>query len=348
MRKQLLIGVLAGVLFVSACGDDDDDAASETTAPTVDTADPAETTIPGTDAAPGTTGSPATTEAPATTEPPATTETSGTTTSDTVAGEGAARIVSISPALTEILFAIGAGDQVVAVDDFSNYPAEVLELPNELSGYEPNIEAIAAYEPDLVVASTQDVVAPLEALGIEVFVGPSAPTLEDSYTQMEQLGALTGHIGDAAEVIANMQSDIQAIIDEAPELEAPLTVYHELTTDYYSADSTTFIGQAYALLGLQNIADQVEGDNGGYPQLNAETIITDDPDLIFLADTKFEGQTLETVAARPGWDAIAAVQNGDVFEMDDDIASRWGPRFVDYMQQVADAIEQAAAVPAGG
>ena len=94
------------------------------------------------------------------------------------------------------------------------------------------------------------------------------------------------------------------------------------------------------MLGLQNIADAAEGDTG-YPQLNAETIIAADPDLIFLADTKCCGESLETVAARDGWAEITAVVNGNVFAMDDDIASRWGPRVVDYAQQVADAVEQA-------
>ena len=102
----------------------------------------------------------------------------------------------------------------------------------------------------------------------------------------------------------------------------------------------------YSQLGLRNIADQAEGDTG-YPQLNAETIIAANPDLIFLADTKCCGESLDTVRARDGWADIAAVANGNVFAMDDDIASRWGPRVVEYMQQVADAAEQALA-PAGG
>ena len=142
-----------------------------------------------------------------------------------------------------------------------------------------------------------------------------------------------------------MQTDIDEIVAATPVPDVPLTLYHELDSSFFSADSTTFIGELYGLLGLQNIADQAEGDSGGYPQLNAEFIVSANPDLIFLADTICCGETLDTVSARPGWDAIAAVQNGNVFEMDDDIASRWGPRVVDYLADVSAAVQKAA-VPA--
>ena len=150
---------------------------------------------------------------------------------------------------------------------------------------------------------------------------------------------------NVAELVAQMQTDLDGLVASLPTSEVPLSVYHELSADGYSASSATFIGQVYELFGLRNIADAAE-DISGYPQLNAETIITADPDLIFLADTKCCGESLATVSARDGWDQIAAVQNGHVFAMDDDIASRWGPRVVEYAQQVHDAVEQAL-VPAG-
>ena len=256
------------------------------------------------------------------------------------------RIVSLSPTHTEILFAIGAGDQVVAVDDFSNYPAEALELPNELSGFEPNIEAIAAFEPDLVVLSGDGAVAQLDELGIATWVGSAATGFGDTYVQIEQLGAATGHVGDAAELVSSMQIRIGELVADAPDTETPLTYFHELSPDLFSTTSDTFIGQQYELLGLVNIAgssDDTEGNQ--FPQLNAEVVIESNPDLIFLADTKCCAETADTVGARPGWDAIAAVQNGNVIEMDDDIASRWGPRIVDYMEAIAVAVEQAS-IPA--
>ncbi len=256
------------------------------------------------------------------------------------------RVISLSPTHTEIMFAIGAGDQVVAVDEFSNYPAEALELPNDLSGFEPNVEAIAAYEPDLVLIGGDftGLGAQLDELGIAWWDGPAATTLDDTYAQIEQLGATTGHIAEAAELVAQMQTDIDEIVASAPTLEQPLTIYHELDSTLFSADSSTFIGELYGMLGLQNIADAAEGESGGYPQLNAEFIVSASPDMIFLADTQ-AGETTATVAARPGWDAVAAVQNGNVVEMDDDIASRWGPRVVDYLAVVAAALDEAA-VPA--
>ena len=253
-------------------------------------------------------------------------------------------IISLSPSGTELLFAIGAGDQVIAVDDYSNFPAEALEKPHELSGYEPNIEAIAALEPDLVVLADPTVQPQLEALGIAVFVGSAPATFDDLYTQIEQLGAVTGHIGEAAELVGQMQTDIAAAVAAAPAPAEPLTYYHELDPTFYSVTSNTFIGQVYSLFGLTNIADGVEEGND-YPQLSAEYIVSSAPDLIFLADTKCCSESAATVAARAGWTEIPAVANGSIIEMDDDIASRWGPRIVDYIAAVAAAL---ANVPAQG
>jgi len=235
---------------------------------------------------------------------------------------------------------------VIAVDEQSNYPAEAAAVMTDLSGYTPNVEAIAGYDPDLVVTSGDDeLTAQLEAVGIPVWSGESAATFDEAYDQIEQLGAATGHVGEAAELVGQMQTDLEALAADLPTSETPLTVFHELSADGYSAASDTFIGQVYALFGLENIADAAD-DGTGYPQLNAETIIAADPDLVFLADTKCCGESLETVAARPGWADMSAVVNGNVFAMDDDIASRWGPRVVEYAQQVHDAVQQAL-VPAG-
>jgi iron complex transport system substrate-binding protein len=327
--RPFLAGAIAGLTLVAAaCGGDDDAGSSATTAATEASAARA----PETNAA-----------APTTDGSTASTESDGTApTGDDVP----MRIVSLSPTHTETLFAIGAGPQVIAVDDQSNYPPEAAAVQTELSGYTPNVEAIAGYEPDLVVTSGDDTLTgQLEAIGLTVWAGESATTFDEAYTQIEQLGAATGHVGEAAELVAQMQTDLDGLVASLPTSEVPLTVYHELSADGYSASSATFIGQVYELFGLRNIADAAE-DISGYPQLNAETIITADPDLIFLADTKCCGESIDTVSARDGWDQITAVQNGHVFAMDDDIASRWGPRVVEYAQQVHDAVEQALA-PAG-
>ena len=248
------------------------------------------------------------------------------------------RIVSLSPTATEMLFAIGAGDQVEAVDDQSNFPADA--PVTDLSGFEPNVEAIASYEPDLVVYSTEpgDLGAALDGLGIPALVQPAATTLDDVYEQIDQLGRATGNDSEAEDVVDGMRAEIDSITGSIEPLSEPVTFYHELDDTYYSVTSSTFIGQLYSLVGLRNIADEAKGAGGGYPQLSAEYIIDADPDLIFLADTKCCGQSRKTVAKRPGWDRIAAVRNGGVIPLDDDVASRWGPRVVEYLRQIAKAV----------
>jgi iron complex transport system substrate-binding protein len=248
------------------------------------------------------------------------------------------RIVSLSATATEMLFAIGAGDQVTAVDDNSNYPPEA--PTTKLSGFEPNVEAIAGYEPDLVVYSNDpgDLQKSLDALKIPALDEPAAADLDDAYAQIEQLGTATGREHEAAEVVAGMKEDVAGVLDSLPETPEPLTYYHELDDNYFSVTSKTFIGQIYSLLGLENIADAADKDGSGYPQLSAEYIVKADPDLIFLADTKCCHQSAQTVAARPGWGLIAAVENGGVVPLDDDVASRWGPRIVDFLQTAGDAV----------
>jgi iron complex transport system substrate-binding protein len=252
------------------------------------------------------------------------------------------RIVSLSPTATEMLFAIGAGDQIVAVDDQSNYPPEA--PTTKLSGYEPNAEAIASYDPDLVVYASDlgDVATALDRLAIPAILEPAADDLADVYGQMLQLGTVTDHRAGARKVVGRMREAIPQIVDTAL-LPGHPTYYHELDDTYYSVTSSTFIGKIYAMLGLENIADAADNDGSGYPQLSPEYIIDADPDLIFLADTKCCGQSTDTVAKRAGWDAISAVRHGDVVELDDDIASRWGPRIVAFMRTVADAIRRVGA-----
>jgi iron complex transport system substrate-binding protein len=248
------------------------------------------------------------------------------------------RIVSMSPTATEMLFAIGAGGQVAAVDSNSNYPKEA--PTTDLSAYEPNLEAIAGYKPDLVVYSDDpgELAAGLGKLGIPALAQPAAKGLEDTYAQLDQLGRATGHVGEAGQLTATMRAEI-AKITAASRPERPLTYYHELDKNLYTATSKTFIGQLYGQLGLKNIADAADKDASGYPQLSAEYVVKADPDLIFLADTKCCGQSAKTVAGRDGWDQITAVKSGGVVELDDDVASRWGPRVVDFLKTVAAKVE---------
>ena len=250
------------------------------------------------------------------------------------------KIVSLTPTATEMLFAIGAGPQVVAVDDQSNYPAGVPQ--SDLSGFKPSAEAIAAKDPDLVVLSNDidKIVSQLGALKIPVLLTPAAASMDDTYKEIGQLGVLTGHRDEAEALHQQMTADIDKIVKSVPARAKPLSYYYELDPTLYTVTSKTFVGSVFAMFGLTNVADAADpgGAKGGYPQLSPEALVQDNPDTIFLADSKCCQQSPRTVAARKGWNAITAVRKQQVYALDDDIASRWGPRTVDLVQAVADAV----------
>ena len=250
------------------------------------------------------------------------------------------RIVSLSSTATEILFAIEAGEQVEAVDDQSNYPAEAPK--SDLSGFQPNVEAIAARNPDLVIYHFDpgDLADSLEKLGIPALMQPAAVQLEDTYQQISDLGLATGKTEEAEDLVESMKKEITEVLETVPEFEDPPTYYHELEQTYFTLTSKTFAGEIYSLLGLENIADAADTEGSGYPQLSAEYIIDADPDFIFLANTKCCAQSSETVAQRPGWGNMKAVTGDRVVELDDDVASRWGPRVVDFLEAAAEAVSE--------
>ncbi|HEX5594603.1 MAG TPA: ABC transporter substrate-binding protein [Micromonosporaceae bacterium] len=255
------------------------------------------------------------------------------------------RIIALAPTMTETLFAVGAGKQVIAVDDQSNYPPEAPK--SDLSGFTPNAEAIAAKNPDLVVITNNinKISDQLTELKIPVYLADAPATLDDAYQQILDLGRLTGNAEEATDLVQRMKDDIAKLVKDLPQRSKKLTYYHELDPNYYTVTSKTFIGSLYALVGLENMADPADADGtaGGYPQLSQEAIIKANPDLIFLADTKCCEQTPETLKARPGWDTITAVKNNQVVVLDDDIASRWGPRVVDLVRAIVDAVSKVPA-----
>lgn len=246
-------------------------------------------------------------------------------------------IVSLSPTATEMLYAIGAGSQVKAVDSYSDYPPTAPRT--QLDGDTPNVEAIAQYKPDLVIMSddTRSIDHQIEALGIPVISTPAAVNLGQEYAQFDELGQATGHLSQAKAEVSKVKGQIAQIVASVHKPVHPLTYYYELDQTYYSATSSTFIGQLLGLLGLHSIADSAKGAAaaGGYPQLNGEFILKANPDYIFLADTLCCAQSLATVAARPGWSNMSAVKGGRVLGLNDDIASRWGPRVVVLLSQIA-------------
>ena len=251
------------------------------------------------------------------------------------------RIVSLSPSATEDLYAVGAGSQVVAVDDQSDYPKQAPRT--KLSGFTPNVEAIASYHPDLVLISNDDgLTDALAKVGIKTLLEPAPDTVAQAYEEIRQIGAATGHAPAAAKVVRGMEKQLTALIRSVPKRSRHLKVFHELSPDFYSATSSTFIGRIYKLFGFRNIADAADSSHTGYPQLSPEYIISANPDIVVLADDVCCGQSPKTVAARPGWSQVAAVKQHRVIAVDDSIASRWGPRIVDFARAIAKVARQSS------
>jgi iron complex transport system substrate-binding protein len=248
-------------------------------------------------------------------------------------------IISLSPSATENLFAVGAGEQVIAVDDQSSYPEDA--PVTDLSGFTPNLEAILAFEPDLVVITFDPggIIDGLNAVGVPVLSLPSATSVSDAYSEIETLGAATGHLGEAAEVVSAMESEIEAIVAEFGPAVEGTSIYHELDPTYYSVSSHSYVGELYQRLGLVNIADAADPDGFGYPQLSAEYIVDEDPDVILLADAGF-GESIATLEQRPGWSDLSAIAAGAVLEVDPDLSSRWTPRSLVFLRDVAAEIAQ--------
>lgn len=328
--------VLALALIAGACGSGDDadtepadtaevedDAEAADEAPGTDDADPAVTDDLDDDAEGGG-------DFPVTIE-----SDGGTWTLD----EAPQQIISLSPSATEVLFAIGAGERVVAVDEYSYYPEEA--PVTDLSGFDPNIEAITAYDPDLVVISNDanELVAGLTQLDIPVLVSSAPADIESGFATMAELGLATGQVDETAELVADLRAEIDAALAEAPDTSA--RIYHELDETYFAASSHGFVGAVYEAMGTTNIADEGDTDKSGFPQLTEEFIIEADPELIVITDQV--SYTAEDVAARAGWEEITAVREGNIVTVDADIASRWGPRLPQFISAVAEAL---SAVPA--
>jgi iron complex transport system substrate-binding protein len=246
------------------------------------------------------------------------------------------KIISLSPSATEIFYAIGAKSQILAVDNLSNYPAGA--PISEISAFEPNVEAILAKKPDLVLLSIDSTKAPqirnaLVKLGIPVLMEKAPATLEDVYAENTLLGKVTDRAEGAAKLNASMAKSIKETLAKAKK-SSKIRIFHELDDTYYSVTSNTFIGKVYKDFGAVNIADAASGaDASGYPQLSAEYLLKSDPQVIFLADAQY-GVTSESVSKRAGWSQISAVKNKKIVELPSDVPSRWGPRLVDFYKLI--------------
>jgi iron complex transport system substrate-binding protein len=261
----------------------------------------------------------------------------------TVLARAPQRIVSLSPTSTEDLFALGAGAQVVAVDDESDYPKNAPRT--KLSGFQPNVEAIVGYRPELVLISDESPasLAPaLRRLHVPVLIEPAARSLSQIYTEIGQIGAATGHAGAARALVARIRSQISSAVASVHGDGRGLSAYDEISQEYYAAASGTVFGQLLSLFGVRDIADRAPDPQGlGYPQLSAEYVVSSNPDVVFLNDTLCCHQTAASVAHRPGWSQMAAVRHGTIVALDEDVASRWGPRTGALASEIAAAVKRA-------
>ena len=246
------------------------------------------------------------------------------------------RVVSLSATHTEIIYELGVDGQLVATDLLADYPPAA-EGTTKLDSFNFNVEEVAALDPDLVIVSFdfQGETAALAAVDIPFLLLGPPTNLEGMYEQFRVVADALG-VSEAGNTLAtNAEAGAQKIIDEARGT-LGFSFFHEVDDTYYTATSESFIGDIYSSLGLSNIADSASVE-GPYPQLSAEFILEQDPDLIFLGDVAF-GASAETVAARPGWDVLSAVTRGQIVVIDADISGRWGPRTIDLMRSILDAV----------
>ena len=246
------------------------------------------------------------------------------------------KIISLSPSATEILYAIGAGSQILAVDNLSNYPANA--PVSEISAFDPSVEAILAKKPDLVLISVDSTKAPqirnaLVKLGIPVLMEKAPATLQDVYAENTLLARVTDRQPGAVKLNASMAKSVKDTLAKA-KTSSKIRIYHEVDDTYFSVTSNTFIGTVYKDFGAVNIADAASvADNSGYPQLSAEYLLKSNPQVIFLSNAQY-GVTADSVSKRAGWSQISAVKNKKIVELPADIPSRWGPRLVDFYKLI--------------
>lgn len=250
----------------------------------------------------------------------------------------ARRVVSLAPSNTEILFAIGAGKQVVGRDALSDYPEEAKAVESIGSAFQNlNSELIVSLKPDLVLAAeinTPEQVKQLEDAGLTVYYLNNPTTLEGLYENLELAAQLTGHEADAATLVESLKARVAAVDEKIAPLDSPINVFYQIdSTDPakpYTAGKSTFITLLIERAGGYNIASELDG----YPQISLEEIVAADPAFIILGDSMW-GVTPEQVAARPGWENLSAVKNGKVMPFDDNLLSRPGPRLVDGLEALA-------------
>ena len=244
-------------------------------------------------------------------------------------------IVALAPSFVEVLFAVGAGDAIVAADENTDFPPEA-ESILKISGFSPSVEGIVSFEPDLVLIffDPGDLQSSLISLGIPVMFLATPSTVDGVYDQIETIGQVTGHSDEAVDIVSDMKIDIAAIVARLDDIDAGPSVFHEYDATLFTAGPGSFPDEVYGLLKTSNIA---EATGEAFPQMSTEAIIAAGPEVIVLADAD-SGESFETVSARPGWGAIPAVQNQRVYEVPGSLLSRATPRLVDDIQLLFDLL----------
>ncbi len=335
----LMIAFLALGIWMSACSP----AATQTVeAPTAAAPAATATLVPATATLqPTSTTAPTATQAPSAT--PALFSFTDVRGNKVTLAQPAQRIISLAPSNTEILYAVGAGAQVVARDDFSNYPAEAAALPTVGgSMIQYNLEEITKLQPDLLLVSpltSPEQIKALQEITPNVYVLENPKTLDELYANLVMVGALTGHAPEAEVLATNLEARARAVLDKVAGVSEKPKVFYELdATDPakpWTAGPGTFIDLLIGLAGGENVGSALGSE---WAQISQEELIVQDPAIILLGDALYGGITPESVASRPGWDAIQAVKNQKVFTFNDDLVSRPGPRMIDGLEELAKAI----------
>ena len=251
----------------------------------------------------------------------------------------AQRIISLSPPLTEMLFSVGAGGQIVGRDSYSDYPSEAKKITDVGWTYgKYNLETVVNLKPDLVLAgeiTTPELVASLENLGIKVFYLKNPLNLDEMYAMLKAIGALSGHAPEADVLVTNLKQRAADLLVKLAKVTTHPTVFYELDATDPSKPYTPGPGTLYtnliALAGGENIGTQL---TTAWPQISLEQLLVDDPTYILLGDANF-GTTSEQVAQRAGWQSLTAVKEGRVLPFNDDLLVRYGPRLVDGLEALA-------------
>jgi len=253
--------------------------------------------------------------------------------------EPAARIVSLAPSATEILFAVGAGEQVIGRDSFSNYPeaaANVQDVGGSMGDY--SFEVIASLNPDLVIATeinTPEQVKALEDLGLTVYYIKNPVQLDGLFPILETVGQLTGHETEASALVKDLTARVAAVTETVAKAQTAPLVFYELDgsdpAKPWTSGPDTFMDQLIQMAGGVNVGAVMQD---AWAQISLEELLVQDPDLILLGDAAY-GVPAEQVAARSGWQTLSAVQNNTIHPFNDDTASRPGPRMVDALEELA-------------